>query len=102
MVANIKSLWVGKLSACGNGMQSPAAAANRDLAPTAGAAQWWTTPSQATKIFPVTHSEAEWHKILTSDRLAILHQALNIFSPASCYTRILLRPHSWSLPTNTA
>ncbi|MEJ1979066.1 MAG: peptide-methionine (R)-S-oxide reductase MsrB [Acetobacteraceae bacterium] len=36
---------------------------------------WWTTPTQATEIFPVTHSDAEWRTLLTADQYAVLREA---------------------------
>ena len=37
--------------------------------------RWWTTPSQATEIFPVTHTDAEWHKMLTPAQFNVLRQS---------------------------
>ena len=41
----------------------------------AAASRWWTTPSQATETFPVTHTDAEWHKLLTPQQFAVLRQS---------------------------
>ncbi len=37
-------------------------------------ARWWTTPSQATETFPVTHTDAEWRSMLTPDQFAVLRR----------------------------
>jgi peptide-methionine (R)-S-oxide reductase len=37
---------------------------------------WWTGGSQATaETFDVTHTDAEWHKLLTTDQYAVLRQS---------------------------
>ena len=42
---------------------------------TAVAYRWGTTPSQATETFPVTHTDAEWHGMLTPDQYQVLRQS---------------------------
>jgi peptide-methionine (R)-S-oxide reductase len=44
-------------------------------AATSGSA-WWTGASPATaEVFEVTHTDAEWHKLLTTDQYAVLRQS---------------------------
>jgi peptide-methionine (R)-S-oxide reductase len=33
---------------------------------------WSTNPARAAETFPVTHTDAEWHKLLTADQFEIL------------------------------
>jgi peptide-methionine (R)-S-oxide reductase len=33
---------------------------------------WGTNPARAAETFPVTHTDAEWHKLLTADQFEIL------------------------------
>jgi peptide-methionine (R)-S-oxide reductase len=40
----------------------------------ASGASWWDGPSRAAETFEVTHSDAEWHKLLTPDQYAVLRQ----------------------------
>src|SRR5262249_29742376 len=42
-----------------------------------GASAWWATaaPPQAAQVFEVTHSDDEWHKLLSREQFAILRQS---------------------------
>jgi peptide-methionine (R)-S-oxide reductase len=40
----------------------------------AARSQWWATPSRAAASFPVVHSDAEWHTLLTLDQYAVLRE----------------------------
>jgi peptide-methionine (R)-S-oxide reductase len=41
----------------------------------AASAPWWRSAPRAAEIFEVTQSDAEWHKLLTPDRYAVLRQS---------------------------
>jgi peptide-methionine (R)-S-oxide reductase len=42
---------------------------------TAFATPWWVSAARAAAAFEVTHSEAEWRKLLTPERFAVLREA---------------------------
>jgi peptide-methionine (R)-S-oxide reductase len=42
---------------------------------TACAFPWWHAASEAAETFEVTHSDAEWRKLLTPDQYAVLRQS---------------------------
>jgi len=48
------SAWIGLVTACG--------------------LPWWPAASGAAETFEVTHSDAEWRKLLTPDQYAVLRQ----------------------------
>jgi peptide-methionine (R)-S-oxide reductase len=41
----------------------------------AASAPWWRSAPRAAEIFEVTHSDAQWRKLLTPDRYAVLRQS---------------------------
>jgi len=38
-------------------------------------APWWATLAPAAEVFEVTHSDADWRKLLTPDQYAVLRQS---------------------------
>jgi peptide-methionine (R)-S-oxide reductase len=41
----------------------------------AASAPWWRSPPHAAEVFEVAYSDAEWRKLLTPDRYAVLRQS---------------------------
>jgi peptide-methionine (R)-S-oxide reductase len=37
--------------------------------------RWWTRAGRADETFAVTHTDAEWHKLLTPDQYAVLRES---------------------------
>jgi peptide-methionine (R)-S-oxide reductase len=52
-------------------------------------AAWWVIPAPASEVFAVTHSEAEWKKLLTPEQFAVLRQS----ATERPYTSPLLEEH---------
>jgi peptide-methionine (R)-S-oxide reductase len=42
---------------------------------TASSARWWCASSRADEVFEVTHSDADWRKLLTPEQYAVLRQS---------------------------